>query len=359
MATTSQQPELPETSRVPDEHQRTARLALIVAPGLPQEIASSLRQELERRLRRRYENVTWEVIIDVKTLIDAPVPIDQLVDAVRSELVEQQWDLAICLTELPIQRETQPVTTLSSPAHSIGLLSLPALGPQMQRKVLGRLFALVAQLLRSPTGDGESQHVLEALADGGSDQGTNAISSVHSIYRNARFLGGMLRANRPWRFAARLYRALAAALATTVFALVYSDMWRLASAAGPWRLTALSTVTIVAPVLALITAHGLWERSKHPGTQRQVLLLNTVTATTVLIGVATMYAALFLLALGGGLLLMHPDYLSQALGYPATAKNYLELAWLVSSLATVGGALVAGLESNEAVRRAAYAYEAT
>ena len=47
---------------------------------------------------------------------------------------------------------------------------------------------------------------------------------------NARLLLGMVRANRPWRFTARLYGALVAALATGVLSLVFADHWRIATA---------------------------------------------------------------------------------------------------------------------------------
>jgi hypothetical protein len=39
---------------------------------------------------------------------------------------------------------------------------------------------------------------------------------------------------------------------------------------------------------------------------------------------------------------------------PLHAEEYLTLSWFVASLATVGGALGSGLESDEAIRAAAY-----
>lgn len=48
--------------------------------------------------------------------------------------------------------------------------------------------------------------------------------------------------------------------------------------------------------------------------------------------------------------------LSDALGHPAGLAECAELAWLTSSLATVGGELGAGLETDNAVREAAYAH---
>ena len=76
----------------------------------------------------------------------------------------------------------------------------------------------------------------------------------------------------------------------------------------------------------------------------------------MLIGVLTLYVVLFLLALAGSLLLVVPALFTDGLGHAARVSDYLELAWLISSLATVGGALGAGLESDDAVRQAAYSY---
>ncbi|MEV4642027.1 hypothetical protein AB0J80_32235 [Actinoplanes sp. NPDC049548] len=42
--------------------------------------------------------------------------------------------------------------------------------------------------------------------------------------------------------------------------------------------------------------------------------------------------------------------------WPVGFTDYLTLAWLISSLATVGGAIGSGLEDEDTVRAAAYGY---
>jgi hypothetical protein len=46
------------------------------------------------------------------------------------------------------------------------------------------------------------------------------------------------------------------------------------------------------------------------------------------------------------------------LGHQASVAGLVGLAWMATSVATVGGALGAGLETDEAVREAAYGYQA-
>jgi hypothetical protein len=104
-------------------------------------------------------------------------------------------------------------------------------------------------------------------------------------------------------------------------------------------------------------ATGLWERSPHPAAREQVMLFNIVTGATVGIGVAVLYAALFAALLVGALLLVPGDLLGTALGHPASVADEVRLAWLGSSIATLGGGLGAALETEETVREAAYTYQ--
>ena len=76
-----------------------------------------------------------------------------------------------------------------------------------------------------------------------------------------------------------------------------------------------------------------------------------------MLGVTFLYAALLLLALLITPLLVPAHLLEENLGHAVQVGDYFKLAVLASSaLATVGGALGAGLESDEAVRAAAYTY---
>ena len=105
---------------------------------------------------------------------------------------------------------------------------------------------------------------------------------------------------------------------------------------------------------------GLWEREPPEASAReQVVLFNIVTVTTVVIGVLALYLALLVLTLVGAFLLVPRQSLADVLGHPVGVAGVVELAWLATSVATVGGALGAGLESDEAVREATSATSPT
>jgi len=85
-------------------------------------------------------------------------------------------------------------------------------------------------------------------------------------------------------------------------------------------------------------------------------MFNVVTVATVGIGVLALYATLLLLTWIGSMLLIPSPLLADTLQHSVSPGDQWQLVWLTSSLATVGEAVGAGWESNEAVREAAYTY---
>jgi hypothetical protein len=116
----------------------------------------------------------------------------------------------------------------------------------------------------------------------------------------------------------------------------------------------ISLGSVAAITVTIMVTTGLWERSPHPAAREQVALFNIVTAATVGLGVAALYLAIAMLA--AALLLVPGSLLGLVLGHPAGAADQVNLAWLATSIATLGGALGAVLESSETVREAAYTY---
>jgi cell division protein FtsX len=69
--------------------------------------------------------------------------------------------------------------------------------------------------------------------------------------------------------------------------------------------------------------------------------------------IVQLYLGLFVVTLVGALAMIPPDVLEQQLSHPVGAGDYLQLAWLVTSIATIGGALGSLVESDLSVRTAA------
>jgi uncharacterized membrane protein len=173
---------------------------------------------------------------------------------------------------------------------------------------------------------------------------------------NIRLLIGMVRANHPWRLAASLSRTLVGAVGVGSFAIITSDIWRIAADISAAKLALACLATLSVSVGTLIAVHGLWERALDRSLREQAMMFNLVTLITVGFGIAVLYSALCLLGLAAAWLLISPPLLSEQIGHAAGFSDYLRVALLAGVLATVGGALGAALESDATVREAAYGY---
>jgi uncharacterized membrane protein len=189
---------------------------------------------------------------------------------------------------------------------------------------------------------------------------TEALNCVELLQRvvtgNLRLLIGIVRANHPWRLMSSLSDALVGAVGVGTFAIVTSDVWRIAARIGGVRLALVCAATLASSVATLIAAHGLWERAADRNLREQAVLFNVVTLITVAFGILALYAAVCLPSLAGAWLLVTPSLMSHQIGHRSGVGHNDRLALLVAAMASVGGSPGSALESDAAVREAAYGY---
>ena len=347
----------------PDPH---IVLGIVAVPGaafsLARELADS---ELACELDQRLPGARWCIEVVEGRLVQPPATDADIVKAARKTLLDKGWDVVVCLTDLPLHVEQRPVVAHANPVRNVAIVSVPALGAMGARhriretivRLLVRLIGTAEQRRAAAHGASrESRRVtMQRVRELGSDPADEAFFyTARVLTGNLTLISGMVAANQPWRLSLRLSRALTGAVAAGVFGLLTADIWRLSDAYGWPRLVGTALVSIGGTVATLIIGAELWESTLNRAVRKQVILFNIVTVITVLIGVTVLYVALYVLALGASFWFVMPQIWRDQVGHPATLRDYFELAWLISSLAMIGGALGAALESDDAVRAAAY-----
>jgi hypothetical protein len=353
------------------QQSETIVVGLLAAPGLAHEVARELARELPRELRWRFPEVQWEVDVEVEPMAAASGSDVDLVSIARDRMLAKGWKLAICLTDLPLNVGSRPVTAHASVTHGVGLVSVPAFGPVgLERRLRDAVLRLIEGLLGESSDQAEEdaedperrdriRERLEELAapvGRAEEEDRGSVRFVTAVVRgNLRLLGGMVRANRPWRLVAGLSRALVAALGVDIFGIASPGVWLIADGMGTARLVSVCLASIVATCVSLVVAHRLWESARQaPLARERVVLFNLVTWLTVAIGVVSLYLMLFVINVVGSVVTIAPAVLRGQVRHGVDLGDYVELAWLVTSLATLGGALGAALENHEAVQSAAY-----
>src|SRR5215210_3156118 len=331
-------------------------VGLVASDGLARELAEELAEELPDALGERFDGVRWRAELSEEALPEQPATSGAQIEAARRRLRSEGWELGVGLTDLPLRTGHRPVTAHASATHGVGLVSVPALGARsLERRVTRAVLDVTEGLLGESVGRGEA-------ADGGREGRMGArlgelrspLGAKQKDQGNLRLLIGMVRANSPSTVIVRLSRALAGALGTGAISMASSSVWVMADKMTWPRLIALSFATVLSTVAAIVVAHGLWERSESDDEREQVALFSLVTTLTLLLGVATLYLALLLGLLAAGAALIPPDAFKSQIGHGVDAVQYVKLAWLGASLATIGGALGSVVESDLAVREAAY-----
>jgi hypothetical protein len=352
-----------------ERHRAEIVVGLVATPpDFPARVTARLTAELADRLGDRVDpGVQWIVRKgwgEVAPRRDGGV--EALLDDLVGRRTEDRWDIAICLTDLPLHTARVPLIAHVSARRRAAMVSLPALGLRQLRAVRAIVPDLVGRLL-TDTSDERVPVVGWAPAElasrvavirrmvGEVDDGELGYVASRLIGR-LRLLLGMVRANRPGRALLGLSKLLVGAFGTAAFALTTNTIWRMGNALGPLRLTVIMVLGLTALVTWLIVAHDLWEKPDRQTPAELARMFNLGTVLTLTLATTVSYAMLFAGTVLAAALLIPPSVLGETLQGPVHATDYLTLAWIISSLATVGGAIGSGLENEETVRAAAYGY---
>ncbi|MEU3843642.1 hypothetical protein AB0E88_26820 [Streptomyces sp. NPDC028635] len=346
-------------------------MALLADPDAPTQIARRMAGMLADRLADRSDQGRrFDVEVVSEPFTAGTEDLSTLTRRVMDRARAESWDIVVALTDLPLHSRGRKLVVDLSHEHGVALLSLPTLGgfrlqTRARQAVEEAVLSLAAPQVTGPEGAPGSQPLrgpftarLAPIRRGQVEE--EEIADLRYVVSGprgyVRVLGGMVRANQPWRLVPGLSKALAAALATGAVATVNSTIWSLATSLSTPRLV-IATVGSVALMIGwLIVDANLWHRTDEvsPEAKKRAALYNASTVVTVGIGVLVCYAGLVVINLVWALFILNDRVFGSMTRTPLHATGYWTLAWFVASVATVGGALGSGLESDEAIRAAAY-----
>ncbi len=312
------------------------RIGLVADPEAPTEIARRL-SDLESPGGEGRDAWNIEVVSEPFTM--GCEDVDTAVARLGEQARQHGWDLVVGLTELPLRDDDgRYLLVETEPEGRTAIMSLPAIGGL-------RLHA-------------RTRHALRALLRGMADPASEDEHRVPLPRATGRWrlLVGMVLANRPWLLVPGLKSALVAALATGAVATINSTVWLLAGSLSWWRLTIATVASIVLVVAWLVIDGDLWDRpdDNSASARERSRLYNISTLITLTTGVLICYLALYAVNLVWALFVLDPAVMGGYLNAPVGYDDVFVLAWFVASAATVGGGLGTGLESDEAIRAAAY-----
>jgi hypothetical protein len=330
-----------------EQHRPEIVVGLVATPpDYPARVASRLTAELAGLLAERVDaDVRWTVREgwgEVAPRRDGGAEV--LLDDVACRRADARWDVAVCLTDLPLQSERVPLVAQTSARRRVAMVSLPALGLGQLRAVRTAVPDLVDRVLTDASDErvpsagwapAELAGRVAAIRRVVGEAHAGEVGYVASpLIGRLRLLTGMVRANRPGRALLGLSKLLVGAFGTAAFALTTNTIWQMGDALGGLRLAVIMLLALTALVAWLIVAHDLWEKTDRETPAELARMFNVGTILTLTLATAVSYVVLFSGTVLAAALLINTSVLEQTLQRPVHFTDYLTLAWIISSLAT-------------------------
>lgn len=255
-------------------------IGVLADPDLPTRLAHALHADLPRALGGQ---VRWRAQVNGDPFEAVYPDNEHLIDRAREYVSETVWDLALCVTDLPLRDTGGVLVAVIDPADQVALISLPALGGFRLRHRLRELATAIVAYLRKTAAVPSRVRGMRVVR--GANGQLHLLRPRH--FGSVCVLAGMVRANRPWQLLVGLSTALAGAMAGTAFGVLYSSIWTLATSLGPVRLVGVTVAALTALSARVIAGHSLWERrAPDPDARedRYLGLRNASTVATVAVG---------------------------------------------------------------------------
>ncbi|MYL34737.1 hypothetical protein GLW08_02875 [Pontibacillus yanchengensis] len=348
------------------------RIGIVSAPELPTDIARKIIDKLPSLLNKHIVgDITYSVDLEADPLVGAAENIDDTLDEAVQRKKDQQWDFVICITDLPIFSGKDVVAADASVRHGFAQISVPAFGSMpMRKRIQNAVVQMIKELYIPRTLAQESkksknlfqqQFPFSRLRRKTPNNEENVdVRFVISprMTGKMRLVSGMTFANRPWTALGSFRRVLALAFATGSYISIFKTPWKLSVTYSEERFIILMIIAILSMVAWVIFAHNLWEKPTTKGDKRLRRLYNRTTFLTLCVAVIINYVVLSIMFLGAIAIFVSPELFKAFTGLKEEPSilYYFQLAWLVTSLGTLTGAIGAGLEDELVIRDITYGY---
>lgn len=365
---------------------RTITLGIVPAPGLTSKIIEMVKENLKEILNKKVsQEIEWNIHIKVDQITGAAETVKEIMNQAINLKKINQWDYVISLTDLPIFYNKYIVLADTDSDEKAAQISLAAFGMfPTKAKVKKTLLQMTKELYHHHNGKDKIEFMNNGIGIKEKTKSHKQFNLLRKIFQltsierrklkeksngtSVRFLihpkwngkikliAGMTVANSPWSIMPSFKKVIGLAFATGSYMLIFNTLWILSGIYGFFRFIILMLTAMIAMVIWIIFAHNLWER-KHNYTSRKLRrMYNITTITTLSVSVIIFYVSMLLIFNIAVFIFVPKETFKTILDDEVGITDYARLAWLVTSAATVAGAIGAGLEDEESVREITYGY---